>query len=89
MGISEEPTAASADQSEQSVHDSLSEILEEDPAVDTAVKDDALDPLAEVVGRAHDNVETQTAPTFLTSVSVIGFRGIGRQTRLDGFGLLP
>ena len=38
-----------------------------------------LDALAEVVGQAQDKVETQTAPTFLTSISVIGFRGNGRQ----------
>ncbi len=83
MGIAEEPTAASVDQAEQSVHDVILEMLEEDPALDAAVKDAVLDALAEVVGQAQDKVETQTAPTFLTSISVIGFRGIGRQARLD------
>ena len=89
MGITEEPTAASADQAEQSVHDVILEMLEQDPALDAAVKDAVLDALAEVVGQAQDNVETQTAPTFLTSISVIGCRGIGRQARLDLYGLLP
>ena len=83
MGITEEPTAASADQSEQSVHDVILEMLEQDPALDAAVRDAVLDALAEVVGHAQDDVETQTAPTFLTSISVVGFRGIGRQARLD------
>jgi hypothetical protein len=87
MGIIEEPTAASADQSEQSVHDIILEMLEQDPALDAAVKDAALDALAEVVVQAQDNVETQTAPTFLTSL--VGFPGIGRQARPDWHGLLP
>jgi hypothetical protein len=86
MGIIEEPTAASADQSEQSVHDAILELLEQDPALDAAVKDKAL---AEVVGQALYNVETPTAPTFLTSIPVVGCRGIGRQARLDWYGLLP
>ena len=86
MGIIEEPTAASADQSEQSVHDAILELLEQDPALDVAVQDKAL---AEVVGQALDNVETPTAPTFLTSIPVVGCRGIGRQARPDWHGLLP
>ena len=89
MGIAEEPTAASADQAERSVHDVILDMLEQDPALDAAVKDDALEAHAEIVGKVLDNVETPTAPTFLTSVSVIGLRGIGRLARLDWYGLLP
>ena len=89
MGIAEEPTAPSADQAEQSVHDVILEMLEQHPALDDAVKDTVLDRLAEVVGQAQDNRETHTAPTFLTSTSVVGCRGIGRQARLDSYGLLP
>jgi hypothetical protein len=89
MGIAEEPTAASADQSEQSVLDVTLEMLEQGPALDAAVKDAVLDALAEVLGQAQDNVETPTAPAFLTSISVVGFRGIGCQARLDSYGLLP
>lgn len=88
MGITEEPTAANADQAERSVHDVVLEMLEQDPALDAAVKDAVLDALAEVVGQGQDNRETRTAPTFLTSISVIGCRGIGRQARLDWYGLL-
>ena len=87
MGTTEQPTAASADQAEQSAHDVM--LDEQDPALDAAVKDAALDALAEVVGQAQDNRETQTAPTFLTSISVIGRRGTGRQARRDLYGLLP
>src|ERR1700677_347834 len=83
MGITEEPTAASVDQAEQSVHDVILDMLEQDLVLDAAVKDAVLDALAEVVGQAQDNRETPTAPTFLTSISVAGFRGIGRQARLD------
>jgi hypothetical protein len=32
MGITEQPTAACADQAEQSVHDVILEMLEQDPA---------------------------------------------------------
>ena len=83
MGITDEPTAASADHAEQSVHDVIPDVLEQDPALDAAVKDAALDALAEVVGQAQYNRETDTAPTFLTSISVIGCRGIARRARLD------
>ena len=86
MGITEEPAAASAEQAEQSAHDVM--LDEQDPALDAAVKDAVLDPLAEVVGQPHDNRETRAAPTFLTSISVIGCRGIGRQARRDLYGLL-
>jgi hypothetical protein len=89
MGIAEEPTAASAEQSEQSVHNVILEMLEQDPALDAAVKHAALDAHAEVVGQARDNRETPTAPTFLTRISDVGFRRIGRQARLDWYGLLP
>jgi hypothetical protein len=89
MGITEEPAAASTDRSEQSVHDVILDMLDQDPAHDAAVKDAVRDALAEVVGQAQDDRETQTAPTFLTNISVIGCRGIGRQARRDLFGLLP
>jgi hypothetical protein len=88
--ITEEPTtAASAEQSEQPVHDVILEALEQDPAPDGAVKDLVLDALAEVVGQVQDNVETPTAPTFLTSIPAVGLRSIGRQARLDLYGVLP
>jgi hypothetical protein len=89
MGKTAEPTAASADRAEQSVHDVILDMLEQDPALDAAVTDAALDALAEVVARARDNRETPTAPTFLTRISDVGFRRIGRQARLDWYGLLP
>jgi hypothetical protein len=64
-------------------------MFEQDPALDAAVRDAVLDSPAEVVGRVQDNRETPRAPTLLTSISVIGCRGIGRQARLDLCGPLP
>lgn len=87
MGIIEELRAASANRSGQSVDDVILE--KQDPALDAAVKDALLDAIAEAVGRALDNRETRTAPTFFTSVSMAGFRGIGRQARPAMHGLLP
>jgi hypothetical protein len=89
MGITEEPTAATAEQSERSVHDVILDMLEQDPAPDAAVKEAVLDALVGEVGQAQDNRETPTAPTFLTRISVIGCRGIARRARLDLYGLLP
>jgi hypothetical protein len=89
MGSTEEPTADSADQSEQSVHDVTLEMLEQGPALDATVRDAVLDALAEAVGQAQDNREIRTAPTFLTSISVIGCCGIDCQARMDSYGLLP
>ena len=83
MGVAEETTAVGAVEAEQSVHDVILEMLEHDPDLDTGVKDAVLDALAEVVGQSQDEAETHTAPTFLTSISVVGFRGIGPQARLD------
>jgi hypothetical protein len=89
MGITEDPTAASADQAEQSVHDVIVDMLEQDPAFDAAVRDAALDALAEAIDQAQDDRETGAAPTCLTSISVIGCGGIGRKARRDLYGLLP
>jgi energy-coupling factor transporter ATP-binding protein EcfA2 len=83
MGATEEPAAAGPEQAEQSVHDVILEMLEQDSELDSGVKDVVLDALAEVVGHAQAEVEAQTAPIFLTTISVAGFRGIGRQARLD------
>nr|WP_228768675.1 AAA family ATPase [Mycolicibacterium malmesburyense]CRL68226.1 hypothetical protein CPGR_00788 [Mycolicibacterium malmesburyense] len=58
-------------------------MLDQDVGLDSAVKDAVLNALAEVVDQESDSSETETAPTFLTSISVAGFRGIGRQARLD------
>lgn len=76
-------TPTVAEQSEQSVQDVILEMLDEDPELDAEVRDTVLDALAEVVGQSDGQNEEQTAATLLTSISVVGFRGIGRQAKLD------
>jgi recombinational DNA repair ATPase RecF len=71
-----------AENSEQSVHEVILQMLDEDANVDPAVKEAVLQALVEVEDDAT-SVETDSAPTFLSSISVAGFRGIGRQARLD------
>lgn len=83
MEVAETPTSSDADQSEQSVHDVILELLDADSGVDTRVKDTVLDALAEVDSHASNGAESRSTPTFLASISVAGFRGIGRQARLD------
>jgi recombinational DNA repair ATPase RecF len=65
------------------VHDVILEMLEDDAGLDAEVKDAVLEALAEVVGQSREDTAAQTAPTFLTSISVVGFRGIGPQARVD------
>ncbi len=74
--------SATAETADESINDVILQMLEQDVGLDTAVEDAVLNALAEVVDH-NDPAETQTAPTFLTSISVAGFRGIGRQARLD------
>ncbi len=81
-----EPGQATPDvagQAEQSVHDVILELLERDPALDAAVKDVVLEALAQVVGQTDGLTETDSAATFLTAISVAGFRGVGPAARLD------
>jgi len=75
------PTAA--EQSEQSVQDVIFGLLDDDPKLDSAVKDVVLEALAEVVGQSGGSAEGDSAGTFLTAISVEGFRGVGPAARLD------
>ncbi|ORV10004.1 recombinase RecF [Mycobacterium celatum] len=59
------------------------EMLEDDFAVDTTVKDVVLEALAEIIGQTVGSDEADPAATFLTAISVEGFRGIGPAARLD------
>ncbi|WP_374947494.1 AAA family ATPase, partial [Agreia sp.] len=67
---------------EQSVQDVILELLDDDPAIPEDVRDAVLNALAEVADSGA-TVAAQPAPTFLTSISVVGFRGIGGQAQLD------
>lgn len=68
---------------DRSVQDVILEMLDDDPNVDAAVKGIVLDALAEVVGQSDELEEADAAATFLTAISVEGFRGIGPAARLD------
>ena len=89
MGAAEETTAVGAVEAEQSVQDVILEMLDQDTALDPEVKDAVLEALAEVVDNSQQDAATDTAATFLTSISVVGFRGIGPQAKLDCSGPSP
>lgn len=67
---------------EQSVHDVVLRMLEDEQDIDSDARNWVLEALAEVEGDA-DGTQTACAPTYLSTISVVGFRGIGRQARLD------
>lgn len=83
MGAIDRAAPVAAEPAEQSVHDVILELLDQDVGLDSAIKVAVLNALAEVVDQESDSTESQSIPTFLTSISVAGFRGIGRQARLD------
>ncbi|BDB41920.1 MULTISPECIES: ATP-binding protein [Mycobacterium] len=69
--------------SEQSTRDVILQMLADDSETDDAIKNAVLDALATVGDPTNGDVQQRTSPTFLTSISVAGFRGIGRQAKLD------
>lgn len=83
MELADSPQPALTEQAEQSVHEVILQMLEQDPDVDQAVKDTVLDALVEVSDQPQDDADGQNSPAFLTSIKVAGFRGIGRQARLE------
>ncbi|WP_109750957.1 AAA family ATPase [Mycolicibacterium fortuitum] len=78
-------TAEAAVGAEQSVHDVILELLGADDALSDRAKDVVLNTLAEVSGGSDEVTETNPAPTFLSSITVSGFRGVGPSARLDLF----
>lgn len=78
-------TAEAAVGAEQSVHDVILELLGADDALSDRAKDVVLSALAEVSGGSAEAGETNPAPTFLSSITVSGFRGVGPSARLDLF----
>lgn len=79
MQESSEPIAEAM---EQSVHSVILDMLDQDLNLADAAKDAVLDALAHVV-EADASTDQTSLPTFLASISVAGFRGIGRQARLE------
>lgn len=83
MGDFDEQTNPNAEAADQSVQDVILEMLDDDTAIDATVKSAVLDALAEVAAGAEQSSQHPTDPTYLTSISVVGFRGIGSQAKLD------
>ncbi|MCX8564017.1 AAA family ATPase [Mycolicibacterium mucogenicum] len=69
--------------SEESVQDVIVRLLDEDKKLDEAAKDVVLSALAEVGDGSRESADTDWSPTFLTSIKVSGFRGIGSTAKLD------
>ncbi|MED5812868.1 AAA family ATPase [Mycolicibacterium sp. 050232] len=74
---------ADAAAAELSVHDVILELLGNDDVLADTAKDVVLNALAEVSGDAGESTQTGPATTFLSSISVSGFRGVGPSARLD------
>ncbi len=69
--------------SEESVQEVIIHLLAEDKKLDEAAKGVVLAALAEVGDGDRENSDTDWSPTFLASIKVSGFRGIGSTAKLD------
>jgi AAA domain len=76
-------SSTETEQSEQSVEDVIVGLLDDDPKLDSAVKEVVLEALTEVVGQSTGSEEADSAGTFLSAISVEGFRGVGPAAQLD------
>lgn len=68
---------------ERSIRDVILDMLEADDELDDAAKDIVLEALAQVTDQAIAADSERLAATFLSGISVMGFRGIGPQARID------
>ena len=75
------PTALAVD--EESVQDVILRLLDDDKKLDDAARTVVLDALADVVDQGSATRDTDWSPTFLTTIKVSGFRGIGSTAKLD------
>lgn len=70
------------DDGEQSVQDAILQLLDADSGLDEAARDLVLAALADVVDQTG-STGTDWSPTYLTNITVSGFRGIGSTAKLD------
>lgn len=68
---------------ERSIRDVILDMLEADLALNESAKDVVMEALAHVTDQAASADDRQLSSTFLTSISVMGFRGIGAQAKID------
>lgn len=73
----------SSESAEQTVRDVILDMLESDNELDESVRDTVLDALAHVTDEENSAGAESSEPTFLTGISVMGFRGIGPQAKLE------
>lgn len=70
-------------ESEQSVHDAILELLDSDSELDEVARDLVLSALADVTDQLDGGSATDWSHTYLTNITVSGFRGIGPTAKLD------
>lgn len=78
----EETEHAGSSDAEQSVQDAILQLLDADSDLDGAARDLVLGALADVVDQ-NGGSTADVSPTYLTNITVSGFRGIGSTAKLD------
>lgn len=79
----EQASQSNSARGEESVQDVIVRLLADDDKLDDPARSVVLDALAAVVDQNDNNAATDWSPTFLASVSVSGFRGIGSTAKLE------
>ncbi|ANE81570.1 recombinase RecF [Mycobacterium adipatum] len=78
----EEIEPGGSSHAEQSVQDAILHLLDADTALDDVARDLVVGALAEVVDE-NGGITADVSPTYLTNITVSGFRGIGSTAKLD------
>lgn len=73
----EERSQGNPGASEESVQDVIFRLLDEDEKFDKAARTVVLDALESVVDQGGGTADADWSPTFLSTIKVSGFRGIG------------
>jgi recombinational DNA repair ATPase RecF len=68
---------------EESVQDVIVRLLADDEKLDEAARAVVFDALEQVVDQSDGNADTDWSSTFLSTIKVSGFRGIGSTAKLD------
>lgn len=79
----EERSQVNPGASEESVQDVIFRLLDEDEKFDKAARAVVLDALESVVDQGGGTADADWSPTFLSTIKVSGFRGIGSTAKLD------
>lgn len=79
----EETEHGDVNSAEQSVQEAILQLLDADSELEEAARDLVLGALADVADESGDGDGTDWSPTYLTNITVSGFRGIGSTAKLD------